>query len=87
MKLTGTTIQLVNKCSGIDGTWGYRAENYDEQQVVIRGLKSAIESQASEVVTGDCHLANTAIDESTGRTPLHPLQMVARAYGIPEEHT
>ena len=85
MKLTGTTIQLVSKCSGIDGTWGYRAENYDEQQVVIRSLKTEIEKQGCEVVTGDCHLANTAIDESTGRTPLHPLQMVARAYGIAEE--
>jgi hypothetical protein len=37
------------------------------------------------VVTGDCHLANTAINEQTGREPLHPLQLVARAYGIPEE--
>ena len=87
MKLTGAKIQLVNKCSGIDGTWGYRAENYDEQQKVIQALKKDVESQACEVVVGDCHLANTAIDESTGRTPLHPMQLVARAYGIPEETT
>jgi len=85
MKLTGAKIQLVNKCSGIDGTWGYRAENYDEQQVVIQGLKRDVEAQDADVVVGDCHLANTAIDESTGRTPIHPLQLVARAYGIPEE--
>jgi glycerol-3-phosphate dehydrogenase subunit C len=85
MKLTGTKIQLVNKCSGIDGTWGYRAENYDEQQVVIQALKRDVETQDADVVVGDCHLANTAIDESTGRTPVHPLQLVARAYGIPEE--
>ena len=85
MKLTGAKISLVNKCSGIDGTWGYRAENYDEQQEVIQALKKDVEAQGCDVVVGDCHLANTAIDESTGRTPLHPLQVVARAYGIPEE--
>ena len=59
----------------------------ETQQKVIAALTSDVEAQASDVLTGDCHLANTAIDESTGRTPLHPLQMVARAYGIPEETT
>ena len=41
----------------------------------------------AEVVAGDCHLANGAIIEQTGRVPLHPLQVIARAYGIPEEAT
>jgi len=36
------------------------------------------------VVTGDCHLANGAIIQETGRTPIHPLQFLARAYGLPE---
>jgi hypothetical protein len=36
-------------------------------------------------VTGDCHLANGAINEQTGRVSLHPISLVARAYGIPEE--
>jgi hypothetical protein len=40
---------------------------------------------AGDVVAGDCHLANTAITEQTGDVPMHPLQLVARAYGIPEE--
>ena len=29
--------------------------------------------------------ANGAIAEETGRTAVHPLQVIARAYGIPEE--
>ena len=29
----------------------------------------------------------TAIVEQTGKTAQHPLQVVARAYGIPEEPT
>jgi hypothetical protein len=30
-------------------------------------------------------LANTAINEQTGNQPVHPLQVVARAYGFTEE--
>lgn len=85
MKLTGTKIQLANQCSGIDGMWGYRAENQELQQKVIQGLKKTIEQQDAPLVVGDCHLANGGIDDATGRTPIHPMQFVARAYGIPEE--
>jgi Fe-S oxidoreductase len=85
LKLTGTKITLANKCSGIDGTWGYRAENYELARKVAQPLADAVEKADSEVVAGDCHLANGAIVQETGRRPLHPLQVMARAYGIAEE--
>lgn len=85
MKLTGTKITLVNKCSGIDGTWGYRDKNYDIAKKVAKPLGEAVKRAASEVVTGDCHLANGAITEETGAVPQHPISFLARAYGIPEE--
>jgi Fe-S oxidoreductase len=86
IKLTGTKVTLIDKCSGIDGTWGYRAEHYEESRQVAEPLVSAIEKSGAEVVVGDCHLANGAIQQETGRAPLHPLQLLARAYGIaPEE--
>jgi glycerol-3-phosphate dehydrogenase subunit C len=85
MKLTGTKVTLANHCSGIDGTWGYRAENYELARKVAQPLKRALEKSTAEVVTGDCHLANGAITQETGKLPLHPMQFLARAYGIPEE--
>jgi Fe-S oxidoreductase len=85
MKLTGTQITLVNKCSGIDGTWGYRAENYDLARKVAQPLADAVNKAGNDIVTGDCHLANGAIVQETGKRPMHPIQFVARAYGIPEE--
>jgi Fe-S oxidoreductase len=85
MKLTGTKIALVNKCSGIDGTWGYRAENYELSRKVAAPLGDAVEKAGNEVVTGDCHLANGSIVQETGARPMHPIQFMARAYGIPEE--
>jgi glycerol-3-phosphate dehydrogenase subunit C len=85
MKLTGTRITLVNKCSGIDGTWGYREANYELARKVAQPLAEAIEKAGCDVVTGDCHLANGAIVQETGKRPMHPISMVARAYGIESE--
>jgi Fe-S oxidoreductase len=85
IKLTGAKVKLVQQCSGIDGMWGLRAENTDISVPIAGKLADEIRKANGDVVAGDCHLANTAITEQTGDVPLHPLQLVARAYGIPEE--
>lgn len=85
IKLTGAKVKLVQQCSGIDGMWGLRAENTDISIPIARKLGDEIRKAAGDVVAGDCNLANTAIAEQTGDMPLHPLQLIARAYGIPHE--
>ncbi len=85
IKLTGAKVTLAQQCSGIDGMWGLRAENTGISVPIAQKLAEQITKANGEVVAGDCHLANTAITEQTGRRPLHPLQLIARAYGIPEE--
>ena len=85
IKLTGAKVTLVQQCSGIDGMWGLRAENTGISVPIAKKLADQINKANGEVVAGDCHLANTAITEQTGRQPLHPLQLIARAYGMPEE--
>jgi glycerol-3-phosphate dehydrogenase subunit C len=83
MKLTGATIKLVQQCSGIDGMWGLRAENAELSIPIAEKLAADIEKAAGEIIAGDCHLANTAITEQTSRIPVHPMSVIARAYGIP----
>jgi glycerol-3-phosphate dehydrogenase subunit C len=85
MKLAGSKITLVAECSAIDGTWGYREQNYDMSRKIARKMADAIEAAGNDTIAGDCHLANGGILQETGTLPLHPLQIVARAYGIPEE--
>ena len=86
MKLTGAKIKLVQQCSGIDGMWGLRAENAHLSLPIGEKLGQMVKDAGGDVVAGDCHLANIAINEQTGNKPVHPLQMIARAYGIPEEN-
>jgi Fe-S oxidoreductase len=84
MKLTGAKVKMVQQCSGIDGMWGFRAENEDISIPIAEKLGDMISKADGDAVAGDCHLANTAILEQTGSAPTHPLQVIARAYGIPE---
>jgi glycerol-3-phosphate dehydrogenase subunit C len=88
MKLTGAKVTLVQQCSGIDGMWGLRAENEQISIPIAKKLADQIEKagggQPGNVVAGDCNLANTAIAEQTGSAAIHPISIIARAYGIPE---
>ncbi len=82
LKAAGVQCTLVQRCSGIDGTWGYRAENYELARKVAAPLGREVEATGNEVVCGDCHLANGSILQETGTHPVHPLQLLARAYGL-----
>lgn len=85
MALTGAEVQMVERCSAIDGTWGLRAENVEMAKRIAQPLMEAVEASDADLIAGDCHLANTAIVEQTGKQPVHPIQVLARAYGISEE--
>ncbi|MCU1360121.1 MAG: hypothetical protein JWN99_1410 [Ilumatobacteraceae bacterium] len=87
IKLTGAKVKLVQQCSGIDGMWGLRADHTDIAIPIAQKLGDEIRRANGDVVVGDCNLANTAISEQTGEAPLHPLQLIARAYGISSEQT
>ncbi len=82
LKVAGVKCSLVQRCSGIDGTWGYRAENYELARKVAAPLGREIQAAGNEVVCGDCHLANGSILQETGTQPVHPMQLLARAYGL-----
>ena len=82
LKTAGVKCSIVQRCSGIDGTWGYRTENYELARLVARPLGREIEAAGNETVCGDCHLANGSILQETGTQPVHPMQLMARAYGV-----
>ena len=86
MKLTGARIKVVQQCSGTDGMWGLRAKNAHLSMPIADKLGRLIAEASGDIVSGDCHLANIAISEQTGNQPVHPLQVVARAYGFTEEN-
>jgi glycerol-3-phosphate dehydrogenase subunit C len=85
LELTGAKVTMVERCSAIDGTWGLRAENVELAKRVAKPLMEKVRESQAELIVGDCHLSNNAIKEQAGKTPVHPLQVIARAYGIESE--
>jgi glycerol-3-phosphate dehydrogenase subunit C len=85
MRLTGADVVVVQQCSGTGGPWGLRTGNENVSLPIAERLGEVISKTGGDAVAGDCHLANTAITEQTGLEPRHPLEVVARAYGIAEE--
>jgi Fe-S oxidoreductase len=85
IKLTGAKVTVVAECSGVDGTWGLRAENIESSRGVAKKMANAIDRAGNDTVAGDCSLAHIAIVQETGKSPVHPVQLLARAYGIEEE--
>jgi Fe-S oxidoreductase len=87
MQLTGAKVQMVERCTAIDGTWGLRAENVELARRVAKPLMERVKESDAQLIAGDCQLANVAMEEGAGRRPIHPLQVMARAYGILDDVT
>ncbi|MHB8190492.1 MAG: heterodisulfide reductase-related iron-sulfur binding cluster [Ferrimicrobium sp.] len=85
IKTTGATVTVVARCSGIDGTWGYRAENQDTSKKMALRLADQLVRTKAEVLVGDCHLANTAVYEELERGVEHPVSLFARITGVAPE--
>ena len=82
LKKTGAKVTVVAECSAIDGTWGLREENYDTARKYSAKLGRGLKKADAEAIAGDCNLANGGIVEEVGQQPSHPMEILARAYGI-----
>lgn len=80
--IEGTTVNLVDRCAGIDGTWGLKAEYYDESQKVAKKMTDAFRAAHDTVACSDCALAGLQIEVASDRPPQHPVQILSEAYGL-----
>lgn len=80
--IPGAQVQVVEKCSAVDGTWGFKKEYYELSLQVAKPLFDAITSAGAPVTATDCPLAALQIEQGTGRKATHPIQILADAYGL-----
>lgn len=81
-KVPGTHVLMVEQCAGIDGTWGLKAEFYEEAEKVSRKLTRAFAEHPEHEACSDCKLAGLQIYQGAGKEPAHPVELLARAYGL-----
>jgi len=86
LRLAGAEVVFIDKgCSGHDGAWAMKKEYFDLAQRVARGLHRGVNESNADLVATDCSLAGLQIQQGTGRVTAHPIEILAKAYGIEEE--
>ena len=78
--IPGTTIKLVEQCSGHDGTWAMKVENFEASLKNGRRAFEGMTEAGSELWTTECPLAALQFKQACGREALHPVQVLDRAY-------
>jgi glycerol-3-phosphate dehydrogenase subunit C len=80
--LPDTDVTVVEQCSAVDGTWGMKAKNYETGRKYAQRMVRGIEGVEPDVVVTDCQLAGQRILKENGVAPMHPIEVLAKAYGV-----
>jgi len=79
--LPDTTVKVVEECSGHDGTWAMKKENFEQSLKWGKRAFSAMAADDPAVTCSDCPLAAIQIEQGNGRRrPLNPMQILAKSY-------
>ena len=79
--IPGATVKVIERCSAVDGTWGFKTQYFDLSMKVALPLLRELDEARPDVTASDCALACMQIEKGRGEKPLHPIQLVRRAYG------
>ena len=83
-------MQVIERCSGHGGSWGYKKENFATALKVGAPVARQVDENAKTFVSSECPLAGLhiaqGVDKLGGTNPkptllAHPIQFIARAYG------
>ncbi len=77
---------MVDKCSGLDGGWGMKAEFFKASMEVANKLVKQLQEQPASFNCSDCTLAGLQIHQASGGeiTATHPIELIHYAYGLGE---
>ena len=81
--IPGADIELIERCSGHDGTYAVREETRDKSMKILKPVLRQVEKHASDKYTSDCPLAADYIAHGLGHDTHapHPISILRRAYG------
>ncbi len=89
MECAGAQVEVIEKCSGHDGTWSAKTEFFPLSMKIAKKAVRAIEQEPADLVASDCPLSGLQLDQAGaethvgGKAAKHPIQIVRDAYGLP----
>lgn len=84
MLVPGTEVDVIERCSGHDGTYAVKSEFHDISMKICRPVVSRVQAANSAHYASDCPMAGHQIENGLrdGRKPEHPISLMCKAYGI-----
>jgi Fe-S oxidoreductase len=83
----GTEVNVVERCSGHDGTWGVKEEYFDNSMKIGRPVFRQMAQGEPDYISSDCPIAARHIMQGMGEAAgkavkAHPLTLLRKAYGL-----
>ena len=80
----GTTVEVIERCSGHNGTYGVKKEYRAASVKIGRPVAQRVEAAKADHYSSDCPMAGHQIESilTDKREPEHPLKLLRLAYGI-----
>ncbi len=78
-------VESQAACCGIAGTYGYKEEKYAIAMAVGRPLFEWVREVGGPVAVCDSETCRWQISHGTGLAAVHPIELLAAAYGLPVE--
>jgi Fe-S oxidoreductase len=79
-----TTVEVIERCSGHNGTYGVKREFRDASMKIGRPVFERVAASGADYYSSDCPMAGEQIASGLqeAREPTHPLKLLRIAYGI-----
>ena len=79
-----TTLEVLERCSGHDGTYGVKTEFHEIARKICRPVVTKLKKSEADYYSSDCsiaghHISNVLDDQSQA---IHPMSLLRIAYGI-----
>ena len=80
----GTTLDVIERCSGHDGTYAVKKEFHEISMKIGKNVIERVEKAESAWYSSDCPMAGHQIENgiASGKPPTHPLSLLRLAYGL-----
>ncbi|QDU30518.1 Anaerobic glycerol-3-phosphate dehydrogenase subunit C [Anatilimnocola aggregata] len=84
--IPGLSVKRIERgCSGMAGTFGLRRDNYRASLRAGWGLISSLRDPLIDLGTTECSACKIQMEQGTTKPTIHPLKMLALAYGLMPE--
>lgn len=83
-KIPDTTVNVVERCSGHDGTWGVKSEFFEASMKIGAPVFKKMASSQPDYICSDCTIAARQIEQGLAGSVRkeHPISLLRIAYGL-----